>query len=185
MPDLSAGNQKVGRPRREFIGVLGLIGTVGLAACVGDSPGESETSSGEGTTLESAYGTREEFEYGDVVYNVIDVTVGDRLYVGTRGYGAGEGAVLVRVRLKMTNTGTETIEVPLLEDVDPILTDPQDREYETKETVYSGAEISPDLSERALFYFEVPADQNERYLQIGPKYVRLTETITATQTGSG
>jgi len=171
--------------RRRTIATIGGGIIAALAGCTNGSSTNNDGSinnDGSGSGTDPVFAPREEFEYNGVTYTALDVAIDDRLYIGTREYGAGQGAELVRVRLRMENNGDESIRVPLLEDVDPVLVDGQGREYERQRTIVSAEEIGPGLSERALFYFEVPVDQETRQLVIGSASVRLIETATPTET---
>lgn len=93
-------------------------------------------------------------------------------------YPAGEGAELVRMRLHMTNVGDEEVEVPHTgSGIDAQLTfelvDDQGRRYEVKHSRVSDSPIGPGLTERALFAFEVPKDQDSRYLVVQSEVVLI------------
>ncbi|SDQ44360.1 zinc-ribbon domain-containing protein [Natronobacterium texcoconense] len=130
---------------------------------------------------EEIYFVGENFTEDEITYEVTEVTVDDRLYVGTTRYGTGPDTELVRLRIDMTNEANEEIEVPhsghgLSTELDFQLVDDQDRTYTVEYQQVTDWDISPGVSEQALFAFEVPDDQEERYLQVGSAKVDLTET---------
>lgn len=143
--------------------------------------GTSAQINGSTDSTESIYSVGENFTEGDITYRVTEVTIDDRLFIGTSEYGTGPESELVRVRMEMANEGTQAIDVPttgigLSTQLTFTLVDEQDRTYDVKHHRVSSWDISPGITERALFAFEVPKDQQERHLKIGSKKVELTET---------
>lgn len=167
--------------RRNLLSLVGVGGLVSLSGCLGIL-GESVT--GESTPAPSRmdesqmYEVNESFTAGDMRYTVTEVTVDTRLYVGYTEYATGEGAELVRIRLEMENTTNEEMDIPYTgsgfdAELTFTLVDGQGRRYQVKHSTVSDWEVGPGLREEALFAFEVPDDQESRYLVIQDKVVLI------------
>lgn len=193
--------------RREFLGLTSVA--VLTAGCV-DPEGDEDDTIDEGETNEQStssssqseeeadgneadqsevYEVHESFEVGNIRYEVADVEVDDTIFIGTSQYSTGSDSEFVKVELEMENTGGEEVEVPYSgpgfnPELEFDMVDGEDRRYTVEQYQVSDFEIGPGLTERAHLAFEVPPDQDSRYLVVDPHRVDLDYTDPTGALGS-